>query len=536
MSQLIVVGSGIAGLIAAYQAAQAGYSVEVLSKSPDPRRLTPAKFESSTYDGFINRYLTATEGHDYLEKKGYVTAMYPGIAEDFQRDLTKGGWLAQPMDAWDSEAQSWLSARSRANQNPAASEALFQEYLDENRMSMTLWYDFFCQQVQDPTLAGRFSLHQLGIDRFYDHPTLFAQALIAQQQCEVVKASYGCEALRSDADFGIYHAGLNHDNPFIQGGGLTIYGLAFDVKAFCLWLLDKLESLNVTLKLGAEFAITAIERDDAGKVIELLSAGGQRYSAHHYLMHPGAFCPNAVLTGTKADNQLAGVKGLWLRIKNAQELWGEPPRPNKIHGGKNQITMGGIQYPAQIADLNCMPQLLPDGRWDLIVGSGYVFIGSYPFTHSTQADRLALTAFANVVERVYDVEIDLDRVVAGDDDRIDLPSSGCVRSFTPDDRELRVIEPTASNGVLLIEGGGNTGTTTKAFFCAKVATEFLNTIDTSITRRDDLSDCYEQIRSQLRQNAALMKQSHWHQLESRLNNACGFADRPMPSNATSSTL
>jgi hypothetical protein len=47
----------------------------------------------------------------------------------------------------------------------------------------------------------------------------------------------------------------------------------------------------------------------------------------------------------------------------------------------------------------------------------------------------------------------------------------CVRSFTPKDQELCCQVMTANNGVAILEGGGSTGTTTKAPFRAVTTLE-----------------------------------------------------------------
>jgi glycine/D-amino acid oxidase-like deaminating enzyme len=88
---VLVVGSGITGLMTAYNAALAGYAVRVISKSPDSR-LAPVgtRFESSIWDGYVNRYITLTEGNPYLDLPGYITTMYPGIDTDFRQDLCSG--------------------------------------------------------------------------------------------------------------------------------------------------------------------------------------------------------------------------------------------------------------------------------------------------------------------------------------------------------------------------------------------------------------------------------------------------------------
>jgi len=167
---VLVVGSGITGLMTAYQMATAGYQVCVLSKSPDPRTVSKGtRFESSTWDGYVNRYITLTEGHPYLDLTDYVSVMYPDIGQDFQLDISQGGMLAFPMTEWNRLTQQFLHDRACANANEAATQQLFLAYLDENRASMALWYELLTHAIRDnPRLSALISLHSHGIDRFYD--------------------------------------------------------------------------------------------------------------------------------------------------------------------------------------------------------------------------------------------------------------------------------------------------------------------------------------------------------------------------------
>ena len=525
-SQLLIVGSGISALMSAYQAVQRGYQVCLLSKSPDPRCTPAAIFDSSTWDGSINRYVTLTEGHPYLFLPGYINSVYPGIDRDFLTDLTVGGMLGLPLERWDQLTAEFLQTRSQANQDFQAAQQLFLEYLDENRASLEIWYGLLQQILAtDPTLLDRLSLHWQGIDRFYDNLALYESALSSQENQQVVKAFYPAAQLNEQIDFQAYHRGLKSNQPFIQGGAITIYGLSFDVKQLGCWLLDWLESHGAMLHLGTNYEVTAIEKDAAGEVSGLRTRSQQVFCAKHILMHPGAYMAPQVLAGTPAYGKLAGVKGLWLRLRQPQEHLGiSMPRPNKVHGGKYSIELDGQVYQGQITDLNVMPQVYPDGSWDLVIGSGYLFVGLYPFVPAADlalAEQLVLRSFVRVVEELYDISIDLPQVLAGEHPWIDLPSSGCVRSWTADDRELRVILPTDSGGALLIDGGGNTGSTTKAPFISQVALDWIDSINSIECQPNrsalaDLESEYERIRCDRRRSKAELTATHWQQLENAL--------------------
>jgi len=352
-------------------------------------------------------------------------------------------------------------------------------------------------------------------------------------------------------EFKLYWPGLSQHS-FIRGGGLTMYGLAFDVQALGReWLLQALEERGVELCFGAAFEVTSIEKDEAGSVVGLKTQDGTLHTSKHIVFHTGAYAKPALFAGTPAYGKLAGVKGLWMRIKQAERLFGCPvPRPNKIHGGKYELCLNGRSYRGQIADLNIMPKVNADGSWDLVIGSGYLFVGIYPFEADLEmgearsdqaremarlaqvqlAEELALRAFVQVVSQVYHLEIDIDAVIAGQDEWIDLPSKGCVRSWTPDDQELRVILPTTSGGIAFIDGGGNTGSTTKAPFISKTLVTLLQSLAVAAPQSaiPTLAERYEAIRCQLRKRAEEITTERWQTLEDALNYARGFTHEGTP--------
>jgi len=547
---VLVVGSGITGLMTAYHARSAGYSVRLISKSPDPR-IAPegTMFESSTWDGYVNRYITLTEGHPYLDLPGYITTMYPGIDSDFRQDISHGGMLAYPMEQWDRLSFEFLKEKSRANQDKEAILNLFHEYLDENRSSMEQWYELLTEAIRRyPNIASQVTLHTEGIDRFYDEEPLFLGANSTQSDQHIVKRSYSPEQLLENPGFQIYAQGIRK-RQFIAGGGLTMYGLAFDIQALCReWLLNELEAQGVEMLLGDDYDVIELERDSGNCVVGLRTKNGELHIAKHLFLHPGAYMNPQVLQNTEAYGQLAGVKGLWMRIKNAQTLFGNAPRPNKIHGGKYSIKLGDRTFTGQICDLNVMPKFNSDGSWELVIGSGYLFVGTYPFkgdsimgqplpdsiaeadrqTQIKFAEELAIRAFAQVVSRVYDLNIDIDSVLSGVHDYIDFPSKGCVRSWTPDDRELRVLIPTVLGGVAIVDGGGNTGSTTKAPFVSKTAIRFTQALDELDTTSDlldlnELQSHYEQIRASLRRTKEDISSAQWQRLENALNESIKLA-------------
>lgn len=143
-------------------------------------------------------------------------------------------------------------------------------------------------------------------------------------------------------------------------------------------------------------------------------------------------------------------------------------------------------------------------------------------------EELAIRAFSQVVSRIYDLDIDVDSVMAGTHHYIDLPSKGCIRSWTPNDRELSVLLPTALGGVAIIDGGGNTGSTTKAPFVSKTAIKFTQILDQAEVKpvcldAEELQTTYHQVRASLRRTRDNLPASQWQRLENELNEAIAAA-------------
>ncbi len=189
------------------------------------------------------------------------------------------------------------------------------------------------------------------------------------------------------------------------------------------YMLPELERLGVHLYFGPKFDVTTILRNQSNEVSDLLTRSGATFEAKHYWMHTGAYSDPEYYRGTDAYGKLAGVKGYWMRIKNANEVLHcpEPPKPNKIHGGKYPLMKDGENVLTQVADLNCMPVIKCDGSWDLIIGSGYNFVGVYPFEGIVDSpeckrsqDRI-YRAFIEVAKRVYGLShLNTDKILKGE--------------------------------------------------------------------------------------------------------------------------
>ncbi|MBI3573575.1 NAD(P)-binding protein [Candidatus Kaiserbacteria bacterium] len=541
---LIVVGSGISGIMTAWQAQRAGYSIEIFSKSPDPRleRRLEVEKESSTFDSKNDqRYVTIFEGHPYLELDGYVNKVYPGIANDFRTGVLRGGVLVSSLDEFSKQTQEWLHERYRLNERLLKKNKedvdrvarLFGSYSRENRAAMEEWFRIMIELVQrSPAIVPDLSLHTDGIVRLYDNAEVFEESKASHKKEEVFIKEYTPQELVER--YPAYREGVARG--FIKGGAIEVYGLTFAVGTFCRAILDELEQNRAKVHFSVEAKNVVVEN---GKVKGLmLFEDEQLHTADNYAFHTGAFVgPELFESIPQAHNKLAAVEGYWITVENADALvQGMGGKPNKVHGKKSLAEMLGMvnadsaaEYKqrfenlgvnidnlasiAPIVDFNNMP-INKDGKWVLGVGSGYVFkglaergkSGKVVFRDHSQSEPFVLAVMELWLEALHGKEL-LGEMV--------IHPVGCKRSYTPDDKELDVNLPTTSGGICMIHDGGNTGSTTKSPFIAKYIVEKMKKASSEVMDGKAMQETFPILRESLGKTPEEIPASRWKELSSK---------------------
>ncbi len=548
-NNLIVVGSGISGIMTAWQAAQAGYTVELFSKSPDPRTETRLEFEkeSSTFDSKNDqRYITIFEGHPYLELEGYVNKVYPGIANDFETDVLSGGILVSPLKKFSQNSRDWLKERSRLNKkllskNPQDIKRiadLFGSYARENRAALEKWFEILTDLVRrSPQVLDNISLHANGIIRLYDTSEVFNQSLASHKTEGVFIKQYTPQELVEQ--YPAYREGVQRG--FIAGGALEVYGLAFAVGTFCRAVLDELERNESKLHFKTEVQKVLVNKEK--QVAGIMLFGEQETCvARHYVFHTGAFAgPELFEFIPEAQNKLAAVEGYWITIENADALVeGMGGKPNKVHGKKNLEEILGmvdensaaiyrthfkdlgvdenhLRDIAPIVDFNNMP-IRKNGKTLLGVGSGYVFKGvaergkdgKVVFEDNPNSERFVLAVMELWLEALHGKTL----LSKG---KLVIHPKGCKRSYTPNDQELDINLPTTSGGVCMIHDGGNTGSTTKSSFIANYIVEKMRMVSRSEMDLETMHNAFLELRQKLAKTAEQVSTSRWKELSAMLN-------------------
>jgi hypothetical protein len=512
-----IIGSGITALMSAWEVQKAGYQVNVISQSPDPR-LKAANEQpqySSTFDGRDQRYITLFEGHPYLELLEYVQAVYPGIGDDFMNSVLEGGLLALPFEQFSERDREWLEKRKEINDALKSGDKklqgrikkLFSAYAEENRAAMEKWYGFIEELLKkDPGLADKISLSSEGIMRLYDTAAVLETSEASHKAGGVFKKSYTPNELKEK--FPAYAVGV--DNGFIQGGSVEMHGLTLGVKTIGEAMVnilanDKKNPVNFQFDKRVEKIVKS-----NGKVEGLRIAGEDSLvKSKHYILHPGAMGLQALYeqAAPEIQNVMASMEGYWITIDGADEIVKQMDgKPNKVHGKQSiqslldKVDSGsrkkftrmfrglGIDDFANVApivDFNIMPIYSEDGKAALGIGSGYIFKGlAEPDAKGRPAflqdknlkkyvqrsEKFVLALMELWLQALYGKEL-------LDTGEMKIWKTGCKRSWTPDDQEVDRNNPTTEGGVLAIRGGGNTGDTTKSTFVAEYNLALLQAVD-----------------------------------------------------------
>lgn len=551
MDKLIVVGSGISGIMTAWKAIQSGYSVELYSKSPDPRENIPSHIEkeSSTFDSRNDqRYITLFEGHPYLELEGYVNKVYPGIANDFKKNVLQGGILASSHNQFCQASQAWLTERSELNEKLIKKSdkeveqvsKLFLDYTRENRSAMEKWYEILTDVIkQFPQIINNLSLHAKGILRLYDDSEVFQGSLQAHQNEGILLKAYTPQELVHH--YPAYQEGV--ERGFIAGGAIEMYGLAFAVGVLGRTLLDDLEQRGAKFYFKTE--VQKIILNEKNEVAGIFLFGHKDFRvAKHYAFHTGAFAgPELFEAISSAQHKLAAVEGYWITIENANELvQAMGGKPNKVHGKKSlaqildmidvqsadfyrdffrKMGIDDSQFEeiSPIIDFNNMP-IYQNGSVSLGVGSGYIFKGlgqrgkskKIEFINDADSEKFVLKVMELWLEALHGKEwINKGKLV--------VHSIGCKRSFTPTDEELDINLRTSFGGICMIHDGGNTGSTTKSSFIADYILEKMRLSSHFAFDYAKLVQIFQDLRHRLARSVNDISLSRWNKLSQQLQEA-----------------
>jgi glycine/D-amino acid oxidase-like deaminating enzyme len=450
---LLVVGGGILGALTAYYASLAGYAVTLVAAGADPtaQGAGDADRRAATFAGEDMRFVSLLEGRPYLGPA--LDALRPDHAAAFARPVGEGGWLDRPLGDYEPGEQAWLRRRAEHGRDAPAVAQLGARFLSENLAAQRLWLELL---AAEPELAAAADVRTDGILRLYRHPQLLDEAAHLHRQHGALLSRLDAQAVAA-----LQPALAEACRGGACAGGLLVDGLAFRAQTLVRGLLQRVQERGGRLRFGLELA--AVERDGAGAVRGLVTAGGELLQARHYALCVGAYDAPGLVHGLGAQDEIMAVLGLWVRLPAPPGL----SLPIKLQGSRPEAGDGG----RPVVDLNLHVLRDGGGRWVLCAGGGYLFAGSARRARTggdVTARAVVLREVHALLERYLGEGY---RAARARGELVESPRP-CLRSFTADDRELwRELAASGPMGPgrLVLVAGGNTGTTAKAPLLARQA-------------------------------------------------------------------
>ncbi len=436
---IIIVGTGISGLMDAFALHQAGFKIEVYTKGPDPRSGKKQDYYSSTRNGELGRFISRFEGEHYLGS----SPMYPDMKKAFQVRVEDGGWLGKHGNELNSFDKTWLQKRWEACNNEQQMRDTEKFYVGANGKAMELWQDII---LEFPNLFKNADLLNTGILRIYDKAILFDWAVYRHKKESVLERALFPKDIINDYPYFAEAVELGYTS-----GAVEAPGFSFNIHKFTDNLIDYLEQEGS--KFHWEKCVYRV-KFSAQKLVEGLVTEDGIIKADGYALSPGAYAEESLYKGTPAAGKVGGVAGRWMFMAAPKSF----KRPVKIHG--DMRSENGKTFP--IVDINLTHFTADDGNKWLAVGGGYAYLGKPPF----KTTSAAFDAIDAENERTVSRFLGPTYRQAKKDGLLRKSIATCVRSFTYDDLPVMESIKTVNKGLLRINVGTNTGTTTISPFTA----------------------------------------------------------------------
>ena len=443
----IVIGSGISGLIQAFELLNEVSTLSVISAGPDPRlNIDPVNHQlySSTHGGGFGRFITGFEAEPHLDIVPGGSSIYPNMEAAFQKSIVNGGWLAKDKEYFNLRAQDWLNQRQSASLQGQQIESATSSFISDNIYGIR-WFNSLAEK--SPSLVKNTDFKNKGIIRLFDKESALNSALALNTKYNQL-INY-LQPKQISLKFGSFKEACMRGTIV---GALETQGLTLEPHNFCRNIIDYLETKGVKFYWSTE--INKIKLDD-GSVEGISDLSGQHFESDFFFFHTGAYASALYSNISPIKNKIHGVAGRWVLLENP----GDIDCGIKIHADLSIRD----KSPSKefVFDIAVTPFTSAEGKSMLAVGGGYLYLGPAPFDLLSFKDSLSfLDSFSLHT---------LDKFLAGSDilKTAKICDWTCVRSFTPEDSSVEVILPTKSGGKLAIAGGSNTGSAAIAPALAK---------------------------------------------------------------------
>jgi|GEM_PF-2747677 len=424
-AEVIVIGSGIVGLMCAYQLEKAGFSVTVFDAGPDP---TSGNYDRSkagtTFRGGNARHISATETCPH------ATASRSGI---IYKPTWQGGWLAKDPAFLTPSETKWMADFEYFT----TQSSLIDNYMDDtayvNNLGKKLWKKL--KRENRDLFKNTGVKHRVSVF-FLDQKTFESEADFEDKYNPSVRRLYPKNIKKT-------YPGLEYAcQKGIIAGGIEEDCIAINAIDFCVNVIQYLKAKGVEFRWGERVVEITTAQDS--KVIRLVTERQEAINAEYYVISTGYFSQNLV-SNTKCAGKIMGVTGVWIHI------------PNPDFKGSFKI-----DAPEPTGYINAT---LKDKT--LAVSGGYGFIGNDNLDLESPGIQALFSDMEGVIKKIFPESYDR-ALREGSLDR-----RACVRPMTAYGLGVFEALPTSSGGKAIIIGANSAGGFTQAPAIAQAVVEVM---------------------------------------------------------------
>ncbi len=464
-TQVIVVGTGIVGLMSAFYLHEAGFKVTCVDAGPDPTNLHYDKrMAGTTFRSGNARHVTATETDPH------ATSSRAGL---IYKPSGEGGWLAKDPTLLTDEEKKWMDDFESFTKQGSRIDQYTDDVCYVNNLGKKLWRKIIRDHGNLFTGTGL----QYGVSIFFlDKERAKSEAefedkynrKVERLTIEEIESSY--PSLAYACEKGFITGGIKEDC-------ITVNSIDL-----CVNIINYLKTKKVEFN-WREYVVE-MKRTKQGDIAGLVTAKRKILRANHYVLSPG-WLSQSCLKETKTAGKIMGVCGCWIHIPNP----GLEMETLVAHAFDQNFVPGGFKGPFKIdapEPTGYINATLEGSK--LVVSGGYGFVGN-DLKATPSFDWPGIQAlfdhFEGVIKKIFPQSYKEAYQAGSLDRRI------CVRPMTASGLGLFEILETAKGGKALVVGANSAGGFTQAPAIADAA------VDAIMGKRNRIHHFFDPIRSKV---------------------------------------
>ncbi|MBI3379650.1 FAD-binding oxidoreductase [Candidatus Gottesmanbacteria bacterium] len=305
---VIIVGTGIVGLMTAYYLNESGYKVTCYDFGPDPTNLHyDERMASTTYRSGNARHVTSTETSSLASssRKGLI-----------YKSPSVGGWMSKNIKQLTPSEKKWVDDFEYFTHHPEIIDRYNDDICRINNMGKKGWYDLIRKNKKIFENCGL----QLGVGIFFlnrkhfmkekvdsferakseaDFEDLYNTPKVKRLNIGKVRKAYPAFEYACDQDLLV--------------GGLTEDCITVNAIDFCTNTINYLRNKGVAFHW--EKFIVEIKRNENSEISHLVNSKGEILKANHYVFSTG-WLTHGLYKDTKCEDKIMGVLGCWVTVPN----------------------------------------------------------------------------------------------------------------------------------------------------------------------------------------------------------------------------